>query len=90
MIKYKDVEPIHDDSDNNDDFDDEDDANEDEDDQGWEDWIDEDAASQSQATKSLFSEEVLPTPEKALQFDKEKFKVDIIDLVTKLGELASC
>ena len=74
-------------SDEEDDNDGDEDGQEDEDgDEDWDDWVDDDEAAQAQATKSLFGDTVLSSPEKALIFDQEQFGIDIIDLVSTLGE----
>jgi hypothetical protein len=57
----------------------------------WEDWVedeDDDGQQSRQPTHSLFDDKIiLDGPEQALQHDKEKYGVDIISVVARLGDL---
>lgn len=70
----------------------EDDEDEDDRDNAWDDWIDDGDDDQdesgngvlNQPTKSLFSEQILPSPEEALAHDKAQTGFDLVQLVADL------
>jgi type I protein arginine methyltransferase len=59
-------------------------SSENEDEETWDDWVSD--SHTRQGCKSLFDEKILSSVEDAVAYDRESYKVDIIELCKRLGK----
>jgi protein arginine N-methyltransferase 3 len=59
-------------------------SSENEDEETWDDWVSD--SHTRQGCKSLFDDKILPCVDDAVAYDRESYKVDIIELCKRLGK----